>query len=300
MSTGARIGIDVGGTKTHVVVAAGADTLLDRVVPTSAWQQGEITDSAENAGRLLALVEHVADPSDPLVVGAHGIDSEHQADLFSGWIADRRPGPFRVVNDVELLAAAAGHAPSICVIAGTGSKVVGWAADGTLLAAGGHGYLIDDPGSAPALVRDAVRAVVTALDAGEQEEALGVALRAEFDALSDADLSARFSAVVDDRRWGALAPVVFDCARSGSRLALDVITAAGAELAGQVATVHRRGAVAEQVVCAGGVIAGQPLLLEALESALGRLGLRLPVRLLTVPPVMGAVTLATRLALALP
>ena len=59
--------------------------------------------------------------------------------------------------------------------------------------------------------------------------------------------------------------------------------------------VIRRGALGDVVVCAGGVITGQPLLREALWRHVDALDLGLTMRTLDVPPVAGAVALARRL-----
>lgn len=295
-----KVGVDIGGTKTHILVERDQEVILDRRLPTAEWQRGELTEHPENGAGLLRAIGIDLEPAASIVVGAHGLDSDHQVERFTGWLRAAHLGPLLVLNDVELLGAAAGGGPAISVIAGTGSKVVGRSLDGEVLSAWGHGYLVDDPGSAPALTRDAVRAVVAAADAGEPEDYLGMALRRHFDAVDEVALAASFSAAVHPARWGALAPVVFEAAEAGSALALAVIGAAGDDLARGVATVRTRGAVAEQVVCAGGVLTGQPLLFAALRRGLAAFGVTLPVTLLTADPAIGALALAERLAPSVP
>jgi glucosamine kinase len=290
-----RIGVDVGGTKTHILTERDNRITANRLIPTSEWQIGELMDSYDNARRLIAMIG-VVERGSGLVVGAHGLDNEHQVRTFDSWLRELHEGPLQVLNDVELVAAAAGSKPAVSVIAGTGSKVVGRNTSGEVVAAGGHGYLIDDPGSAPAISRDAVRAVVAAADSGLPEDDLGRALRRELSASDDAALGAAFSAAVGATRWGALAPTVFQCAEAGSDLARTVIQRGGRELAWQVQAVLSRGALAELVVCAGGVMTHQPLLLNALVDGLTELGVELPVALLSTPPAFGALEYARRLA----
>ena len=289
------VGIDIGGTKTHVLVEDDDRVILhERVVPTSVWKCGGLLDDEENATRLLTTFADVADAaSAPLVVGAHGLDSDWQAIEFQLWLTSRHLGPVRTVNDVELLGPAGGFADAIAVVAGTGSKVVAHTDDGASISAGGYGFLLSDPGSAAALARQAVRAVLDARDAGLQPDLLAHALMNHFGGVDDeVALSYAFTANACPTSWGALAPTVFSAADNGSTLAAKVIDDAAKELAFGVGQVCERGAVGTDVICTGGVISNQPRLYSALTRYIGDLGRGLTVHLLTVAPVTGALALA--------
>ena len=65
----------------------------------------------------------------------------------------------QVVNDAELMVPAAGYFGGIGVVSGTGSIAVARTAEGHMLAAGGWGWILGDEGSAPALVREAAKAI---------------------------------------------------------------------------------------------------------------------------------------------
>ena len=290
------VGIDVGGTKTHVRVERSGSVLLDIAVPTSAWQHGGLLDDDENATRLLALVAGIdgADES-ALVVGAHGLDSDRQVEQLRRLLSVRHHGPVRAVNDVELLAPAAGLTHAIAVVVGTGSKVVGHSVLGETVSAGGYGFLLNDPGSAAALARDAVRAVIEATDAGQAREPLGRLLMAHFGVEDEVALCYALTADATLTAWGALAPLVFTAADNGSELAVAVVDAAAQELAKGVGRVRARGAVGTDVVCAGGVIVNQPRLFRALVRHIDALDLALSVHLIDVAPVLGAVALAQHL-----
>ncbi len=290
------VGIDIGGTKTHVVIEDDGVTVLDRSVLSSDWQRGGLLDDEGNVGRLLALLEPIVGAaSAPLVIGAHGLDSDWQTLEFNARVAAQHGGPARAVNDVELLGPAAGYDDAIAVIVGTGSKVVAHTADGEPLSAGGYGFLLSDPGSAPALARDAVRAILDAHDEGDEVDALGRALMDHFAVDDVIALSYAFTNHPKLTVWGALAPLVFAAADAGSALAASVIDDAAKELADGVGLVHARGAVGTDVVCAGGVITNQPRLYRALTRHIDDLGLGLTVHLLQVAPVVGAVALASKL-----
>ena len=290
------VGIDIGGTKTHVLVEEDNHVIVDRVLPTSAWQCGGLLDDDENVTRLLATIADVAGAaSAPLVIGAHGLDSEWQTLEFQLSLTSRHLGPVRAVNDVELLGPAGGFDDAIAVIVGTGSKVVAHTSEGASLSAGGYGFLLSDPGSAAMLARQAVRAVLNARDAGLQPDALAHGLMNHFGVDDEIALSYAFTANARLTSWGALAPIVFAAADDGSTLAAKVVDDAAKELAFGVGQVCERGAVGADVVCAGGVISNQPRFYRALARQIDDLGLGLTAHLLTVAPVTGALALARRM-----
>ena len=290
------VGMDVGGTKTHVRVEDTGTVVLDTSVPTSAWQHGGLLDDDENTTRLLELLAGIdgADKA-PLVVGAHGLDSDRQAHQFRRLLAERHRGPVQALNDVELLAPAAGLDHAIAVVVGTGSKIVAHTGLGETVSAGGYGFLLSDPGSAAALARDAVRAVVDARDAGDPPDPLGRALMAHFGVTDEVALCYAFTADATLTAWASIAHLVFTAADDGSGLAVSVVDAAARDLAKGVGQVHGRGAVGTDVVCAGGVIVNQPRLYQALVRHIDDLGLGLSVHLIDVAPVIGAVALAQHL-----
>lgn len=290
------VGVDLGGTKTHVVVESRRHVVLDTSVPTASWQQGELLDDVENATRLLLLFAQV-DGSDTasVVVGAHGLDSQLQAEEFRIRMEARHSGRVLAVNDVELVAPAAGLDEAIAVIAGTGSKIVGHNANREPVSAGGHGFLFNDPGSAPGLAREAMRGVLDAFDDGDAPDSLGRNLMNHFGVSDIVALSCAFNGDPRLSTWAALGPLVFTSADEGSVIAETVIESAARELARDVGRVRARGAVGANVICAGGVITNQPRLYRALTRHIDNLDLGLTVSLLTAPPVVGAVALARKL-----
>lgn len=290
------VGIDVGGTKTHVLVADDRTTVLDEVVPTAAWRRGALLSDQGNVPRLLALFSALPDPGGAsVVVGAHGLDSDRQVSEFAAALRHHHPGPSRAVNDVELLVPAAGFAAGVAMVVGTGSKVVGHDAAGQVVAAGGFGFLLSDWGSAPALSFAAAKAVLAAHDAGAEPDELARALMTAVGASDLLGVAEAFSYDVDIHAWGARAPLLFDAASAGSALADAVIDEAADLLALGVAHVLRRGAVGSEVVCAGGVITAQPRMFAAVGAALARRTPGVRAHLLDVPPARGALALARAL-----
>jgi N-acetylglucosamine kinase-like BadF-type ATPase len=290
------VGIDLGGTKTRVVVESDGATVSDESVPTRSWQHGELLDDDGNTGRLLALFNGIDGASTATVaIGAHGLDSNWQIREFTARMTAEHRGAVLAVNDVELVAPAAGLERAIAVIVGTGSKVVGHDTDGATVSAGGHGFLLNDPGSAASLARDAVTAILDAYDQGQQPDALAREFMDYFEVADIIQLSYAFAADARLATWAPLAPLVFSSADAGSTIAASVIDDSARALARDVQRVFVRGAVGTDVICAGGVITNQPRLYRALTRHIDDLQLGLTVDLLTVAPVVGAVALARKL-----
>jgi N-acetylglucosamine kinase-like BadF-type ATPase len=163
-----------------------------------------------------------------------------------------------------------------------------------MLAAGGWGWILGDEGSAPALVRDAAKAIRGAIDAGDGADPLTDALMAEL----GTDDPTMLGRLLNDTRsaviWGRYANAVFAAADAGSRLAQGVIIEGGAALAALVGVIVKRGADAASVVAGGGVIVEQPRLMAAFAAAMKKVSPNSAVVLLREPPVMGALALAER------
>jgi N-acetylglucosamine kinase-like BadF-type ATPase len=291
-------GIDIGGTKTRIMLGRDAHPLADRTLSTDSWRIREVeTDGKALAGVVKALCSDVgldAGGLGALVVGAHGCDTDEQCRQFQASLVRRLPARVQVVNDAELMGPAAGYFGGISVVAGTGSIAVARTPDGRILAAGGWGWILGDEGSAPALVRDAAKAIRGAIDAGDGADPLTDALMAEL----GTDDPTMLGRLLNDTRsaviWGRYANAVFAAADAGSRLAQGVIIEGGAALAALVGVIVKRGADAASVVAGGGVIVEQPRLMAAFAAAMKKVSPNSAVVLLREPPVMGALALAER------
>jgi N-acetylglucosamine kinase-like BadF-type ATPase len=288
------VGVDIGGTKTHLAAVDAGRALNEQVLPTESWR---VRRPEEDAVTLAGLARQTLGGAEPevLVVGAHGCDSAQSCAAFQHLLAGQTTASVLVLNDSELLLPAMGLAEGIAMIAGTGSIAVARGADAAMLTAGGWGWFLGDEGSASGLVREAARAVRAALDRGEPPDALAQAL---LEALGIDDPILFGRALLREgsaARIGRHAPLVFAAAERGSALAATVIAEAGAALALLVGRLVRRGATGRHVVVGGGVITAQPRLLSAFETALQAAAPGWTSVVLQAPPVAGAVALARRL-----
>jgi len=291
-----EIGIDIGGTKTHLRAYDATGSHQDLIVPTATWR---VRDWNQDAISLLTIVDEFAQgaPIGSMVVGAHGCDDEAECTAFETAFQACASYPVKVVNDAELLPAALGLEHQIGVVAGTGSIAVCRNCNGRMLVAGGWGWIIGDEGSASGLVREAARAVALHLDYGGT--AIDPLVQMLFKALG-ITTSARIGTGIA-RQGGAAAlgshaHIVFEAAEHGSLLARQVIQDGAKGLADLVARLQKTGSEATVVVAGGSVIASQPMLADAFfEQVATRFGAQIVARLYTGPPVEGACRLAASL-----
>ena len=290
--TDCLLALDIGGTKTHLVIenTAGA-RLVDVVFDSREWD-AEPTDRAA-AWIVERLGPHIPAGAD-VVAMAFGAQGVNRADTARDLQAALNLFGYRatVVNDAALIALAAGFDKGIGIIAGTGAIGVGTDASGTHLSAGGWGAVIGDEGGGAALVREASRAALRALDEGRPDDGLLTALVKDFGVADAERLTRRVNDEPTAENWSPHCPAVFAAAEAGSALAAGVIDDGASHLAALVGQLLARGAVGADVVVAGSVIVNQPRLFNAFERHVHERHPHLKVHVLKVSPVEGAVFLA--------
>lgn len=290
------VGIDVGGTKTHLRAFAGKKCVADHVRPSGGWRPHHPADAAEwLAGLIHDALPRGARPA-AVAVGGHACETPRQCERIRAALYARVQAPALVVGDAELLVPAAGLCEGVGLVAGTGSVAVGRLADGRTVQVGGWGAVLGDEGGSAGLVREAARAAWAAHDRGEAPDELALRLVAAFGVSEVPELGAALESSSDvSSEWGRHAPVVFEAAEAGSPLALEVIAAGGRALAGLVVRLAERGVPAGDVVVAGSTVLARPALYDAFAAALAEAVVGAEPRPLRVPPVQGAVTLARSL-----
>ena len=159
-------GVDVGGTKAHVLLSTGEQ----RIVPSAAWIRGGIEGIADGVTELIATVSGMRPQA--LAVGAHGANDRTLCARLERALHERMgPEPaILALNDAELLLPSVRAAAGVGLIAGTGSIAVGYDDHSELMIAGGWGGYIGDEGSATGLFRDVARKVAEAYDRGDPED----------------------------------------------------------------------------------------------------------------------------------
>jgi glucosamine kinase len=285
------VGVDVGGSKTHVRACRVDGTpVFDQVLATRDWRGVDAAAKARQIADFVALAVDVRQVAG-LGVGAHGCGSAAQCRELADAVRLLVAVPCAVVNDARLLGLAAGKENAVGVIAGTGSVAVGVLPDGENVYAGGWGWLLGDEGGAAGLVREAVRAVLRAEEDGRPDDVLGGCLAAA----AGADSVRRLPVLMmttPAHEWAGYSPALFRAADQGSPLAVRLIAKAGRDLADLVERVVRKGALIEGVVAGGGTIVHQPRLAAAFTDSVRQRRQDTEVLILADPPVSGAIELA--------
>jgi glucosamine kinase len=234
------LAIDAGGTKTRCLLAD-EDRILGRAVTGSVklMRVGE----AEASARLRAMLREVSvaagvglNQVTQTCIGLAGFTIEAVREWAEREIGDMVGGDLTLVGDQEIaLDGAFRGGPGILIIAGTGSNIVGRAADGALYHAGGWGPALGDEGSGFWIGQEALRTGFWAKDRG-----VATTLLTEIGEFWGTKSLGEIVEKANDRPgpdFPALAPIVVRCADAGDELAVAVLERAGVELAEQVALV---------------------------------------------------------------
>jgi N-acetylglucosamine kinase-like BadF-type ATPase len=298
------LGVDGGGTKTHVLVA----DLSGRVVGSgtsgpSNWEDVGIVGAGETlrAAVLEAIQQAGVPPLNVVgcVFGLAGMD----------WDADHRRmhslpdsfafgGPSDVVNDSFVaLRAGASHPWGVVVIAGTGAICGGRNRAGETFRTFGLGWEYGDFGSATDVSLEGVRAVAEAATGKGPPTGLSDAMRAETAQRSVLQLLEELSrGRLDTTRFGPLVVQASD----GDEVARAILERAGDSLGRSAAAVIRRLGMQDdefEIVLSGGMLRGESeCVRSALEDALRPVALRATFVRLRTAPVVGAVLLAMEAA----
>ena len=234
------LAIDAGGTKTRCLLADETQ-VLGRAVTGSVklMRVGE----AEATARLEALLAEVSAAASidlrkvtRTCIGLAGLTIEAVREWAERELSSTVGGKLVLAGDEEIALEGAFHGgPGILIIAGTGSNVIGRAADEAIYQVGGWGPALGDEGSGFWIGHEALRTCFWAKDRNIPTTML--------DEIAELWGTKSIGEIVEkaNARPGpdlpALAPIVARCADAGDELANAVLERAGIELAEQVALV---------------------------------------------------------------
>ena len=294
------LGIDAGGTKTVCLLADEHGHVVSEARGGGANLQAAGELEVEKV--LHAVMEAALDDQDvqpaAICLGIAGVDRDADAVAVRG--IRRRIG-FKtrtlVVNAALIaLAAGAGDAHGVVIVAGTGSIAYGRDAVGRAARAGGWGFVLGDEGGGFWIGRAALNAVVRQFDGRGPRTMLTDMVLDAMRLDSPMDLvHAVYAGGLHRYAIAAVAPVVQRAAAAGDAVAGDIVSRAGIELAAAAASVVTRLEMRGEpfpTLLAGGVFRGVPALVEQVASRLAEVAPRSDVRLLDAEPAIGAVRLA--------
>jgi len=294
------LGIDAGGTKTVCLLADGRGHILAEARGGGA--NLHVAGELEVEKVLHQVMEsaigdrHIVPAA--ICLGIAGVDRDDEARTVRDIM--RRIGyksRVVVVNDALIaLVAGAGNAPGIVIIAGTGSIVYGRNARHEAARAGGWGHIIGDEGSGYWIGREALAAIMRAVDGR------GPATRLTEDVLKYFNIkdTTGLPRIVYDREVprmsvAALGPLVQRASELGDAAATRILERAAEELVLAARSVTTRLEMRGDpfaFVLAGGVFPVVPWLGYEVTRRLIEVAPRSQVRLLEQEPAAGAVCLA--------
>ena len=291
------LGVDIGATSTRVRLVADGVVVGDATAASASLTAVGRERAAAVLDELLTGLPGLPGLDGPLDAVCAGAAGSRTARDTDGFLRARlapitRSGDVLVVDDASLVLPAAGLAEGVAVICGTGSIATG-AWHGCEAWAGGWGYLLGDEGSGYWIVRAAIRALLGRDMSGLPLGDLGACLLGAASAPDLNTLRAEFFRRPQPGNWARYAPAVLDCSDPG---VAGLVRQAASDLAGLAAQVAGRlGATGAPVALAGGLMAHERLR-AATVAAIGAALPASPVRLLSDPPVAGAVRLAEAVA----
>lgn len=293
------IGIDAGGTKTHLVLAdeAGAVVAEARGPGANVSTAGE--PAVERTFR--SLIDEAAGSRGiaPAAFGLGVAGAERPEDhrVLRG-IMRRIAGdaPAVIANDALVaLVAGAGDGPGVVLIAGTGSIVFGRNRANLAARAGGWGYVLADEGSGYWIAKQALSAVMRQFDGRGAATSLTPLVLAHLGIASPIEIGPLiYGGTLPPASIAALAPLVGRAADEGDAASAKILSDACDELVVAAGSVVRRLGMEREsfpFLLSGGTF--------GLSRLAGETSRRLPglapaatVRRLTEAPAGGAVHLA--------
>jgi len=301
------LGVDVGGTKTHALIAdqAGRGIGFGLAGPGS-WEgvgyDGLTEVLLEVTSQALAMASLTIEQIAGTGMGLAGYDwpSQRQAHL-DAILPLKLKAPPQIVNDATLgILAGAADGWGVSVVSGTGCNCRGWSRDHKRegRGVGGANHWSGEAAGGWDIAARAMRAV-----------AFEWTRRGPATALTPAFLKLTGAKDLDDLVEGmylgrydfdqSAAMLVFEIAARGDPQALDVVRWAGSELGQMACGVINQLDIqndAFDVVLIGSLFDGHPLLAESLGETVHRLAPRARLVRLDVPPVVGGVLLGMEAA----
>jgi N-acetylglucosamine kinase-like BadF-type ATPase len=232
------LGVDGGGTKTHIAIIAGEGELI---CEGYAGASNPLRVGVETAvSNIVAAINSACDAVNKnrgdIVSATLGLAGVRRADLKQ-IIHERvveRLGIKRVkvLTDAEIALRGIGeNKAGLVIIAGTGSVCIGQNAKGEKFSAGGWGPLAGDEGGAAGIALNALHKIAKASDGRGEPTSLSDAAVDYFRAGKLENLSvAIYAPQVDNARIAGFARFVGEAATEGDKVAVEILREAGIEL----------------------------------------------------------------------
>ena len=294
------LGADLGGTKTHLAVADETGRVIGFGAAGPANHENVGFDGMYNTladalgGALKSAGLQKSDISGA-GFGIAGYDWPSEKPKMAE-VIDRLGlnAPYEMMNDaVPGLVAGAEEGWGVVIVSGTGCNARGWDKDhkreGRVT---GYGVLMGEAAGSSELVNRAMQLVSFEWTRRGPKTALSQMFMDALGVKSLEELLEIYTHSPSNNIGAGFAPRVFQVARQGDAVAMELIRWAGREL-GEMANGIIRQLEFENlkfdVVLAGGMFDGGPLLVDPMRETIQRLAPDARLVHLTIPPVIGAV-----------
>lgn len=300
------MGADIGGTKTHILVTDAAGNVVGFGEtgpgnPETVGYDGLGRAFRQAVGEALAKAGISAGQISGLGLGVAGYDWPSQrSETLAVLDYPGLNAPREMVNDTILgLLAGSGSGWGIAVVSGTGCNCWGW--DQQRQRQGrvtGGGTWMGEAAGATELIAQALQAVAHAWTLRAPQTQLGELFSQHVGAKNVEDLLEGLMSQKYDLRASA-APLVFQAAQTGDRVAGELIDWAGRELGEMVKAVIRQldfAGMEFDVVMVGSMFSGGESLIAPMRRAIQAFAPGARLVRLQRPPVTGAVLLGMEAA----
>jgi N-acetylglucosamine kinase-like BadF-type ATPase len=295
------LGLDVGSTKTHALIADETGRAVGLGHSGAGNQQGVGYDGTRQAmqdafSQALAMAGLTAADIHAAGFGISGYDWPSQLPAHQEVIATLGLNcPCEVVNDAVIgLLAGAAQGWGVGIVAGTGNNVRGRDRQGREGRITGEGSFFGEFGGSGELAALAIRAVTYEWTQRGPHTALSNIFIAHTGARDLPDLIEGID--LGRYRWSAeWARLIVQAAQEGDAVARDLLAFSGRELAENACAVIRQLQMQDEtfeVVLAGSLFKSGDLLIEPLRQTLLAFAPHASFTHLTAPPVVGGVILA--------
>jgi N-acetylglucosamine kinase-like BadF-type ATPase len=242
------LGVDGGGTKTHIAILNSAKEIA---CEGFAGASNPLRVGIEKAvANILTAINSACDAAElnryDIVSATVGLAGVRRADLRQRikelLVQKLRTKSLEVVTDAEIALYGIGtRKAGLVIIAGTGSVCIGQNSKGEKFSAGGWGPLAGDEGGGAGIARSALHKIAKASDGrGKPTKLIDVAVD-YFRAGKLENLSvAIYAPQIDNARIAGFARFVAETAREGDQVALEVLQEAGFELGLAAAAVIKK------------------------------------------------------------
>lgn len=299
------LGVDGGQTSTRVVLGDSAG----KIVAVTSGGPSNHTEEPGGPERLRQVVEStVAEALSSLRLASDSFSFAAACLGMTGEIEIKRrvieqtvrASRLSVVHDsVNALAGGTGGRAGLIVIAGTGSVALGKDDQGREIRAGGWGHLFGDEGSAYWIGREAVRALLAEHEATGGQTILTPMLSSRFGFGSPYELMNRYYAgSLSRQHLAGLATYVDEASEAGDRVAEQILTHAGRDLAKMASAIifllfSRHDQLSEKpIVCySGGAFRSRPVR-QGFITAVHEKDPEVPISAARFPAVLGSLLLA--------